>query len=535
MMHVFWTTAITSAFHATANPNPSISNPECSNGLSMGACTVQSAHESQSTIRDTVADDELSMMQISFMQNQLHVSQPKLFSVEKTLARTQIPRSSSLPSLPSPMLAGYTSGESVAKITEAVKHGLNVIFWSSMELQANSLVGKLNSKIVGPVHEALVKMKRPDVLHFLSLGGQNVHLTMARTCAGEDSCDGAAYAEAFRAWNKEMKSNISGFPGFAGIDWNIEGHMVPANDTRSISKSAKSAKSAKSSVPLVETVNATRSHSKSVFTLVETVNEEHVNKTKNFFTLTTFEIMRTMSENLVYDFLISLSPPQSFFNCRESGWSMDLKNQALTDPLYNLAGKNGYALLYAKCPECFDLVMVQLYEPFSQAGLELFWGGDAKSFPHTANHSEMKKVIHDNMQCLASGWDVHFDGYWELPLMKVTVPPEKIVLGLASDWADSDSFYKVPFFAGKPSGEAWCDGVLVEGVPGKTPTRGFAYWDMNHEISSASLLSDLSSTMTSCSKVSHTAARSLSYQGFGRVCDFMVWFAGIWIVYRNLR
>merc|ERR1739845_257668 len=86
--------------------------------------------------------------------------------------------------------------------------------------------------------------------------------------------------------------------------------------------------------------------------------------------------MLSMSQALRDDFLISMVPGQSSFNCRESDFDTSLLFPAESNPSFLYAAKNAYAVLYAKCPDCFDLVMVQIYETYSLAGFDLYWGGD---------------------------------------------------------------------------------------------------------------------------------------------------------------
>merc|ERR1712086_1117527 len=88
----------------------------------------------------------------------------------------------------------------------------------------------------------------------------------------------------------------------------------------------------------------------------------------NHFDLATLEIMLSMSQALKEDFLISMVPPQSYFDCKQNGFDLSLRHASEQDPIFLYAGLNVYTALYAKCPDSFDIVMVQLYESFSPAG-----------------------------------------------------------------------------------------------------------------------------------------------------------------------
>jgi len=361
---------------------------------------------------------------------------------------------SSKPTLPKQMIAGYTGGASPQKVSEAVKQGVNVLFWSFMHFRNNSVVGdkNMNSETIGPVYKALVDMGRKDVLHILSFGGWEDPHNIAGTC-GKTPCSGEAYAASFRSFNEEIKANISGFPGFAGIDWDYEGM-------------------------------------------------DELNSSSNEFNMETYEAMLNMSKSLSKDFIISMVPPQSYFNCRNSGFDNSLRHAALSDPSFTYAGLNAYAALYAKCPDCFDLVMVQLYEGYSVAGYDLYWDGRPSNvgrpgWPRDGTEAQMKTIIQQNMQCLAKGWTVEFNGFWGLANQTVTVPPEKIVMGLANEWAAHPApTYKTAYFLGGPSGEAWCEGVSTNG--GSSRTLGFMYWVLNEDLPNAALAANLSTAMSSC-------------------------------------
>lgn len=360
------------------------------------------------------------------------------------------------PILPTSMIAGYTSGASVEKITSSVKDGVNVIFWSFMELSNNTLSGTVTAEAVGTAYQALVDLKREDVLHFVSFGGWDASHSLAGTC-GNLPCSGEAYAASFRAWNEQMKTSIPHFPGFAGIDWDIEG----------------------------------------VDELASPANE---------FSMEAYEVILNMSQALVTDFLISMVPPQTYLNCQDEGFNTNLRNVAESNPNFHNAGKNAYAILLAKCPECFDLVMVQLYESFSPAGFDMYWQGDRShvgmpGWPRMSTHTiqDMTRVLRENMQCLFSGWNVNFGGYWNMWNYTIKVPAEKIVMGLANGLAlPVAPTFKVPFFEGGPAATAWCEGVsYIHG--GTQRVRGFMYWDIGDDYrDNPTLAANLSAGMRRC-------------------------------------
>lgn len=352
--------------------------------------------------------------------------------------------------MPTTVVAGYTSGATPDKVSLAVEKGMNVMFWSFIELKDNEVVTGLTADYIGSVMQALPN--GTDLIHFASIGGWSAPHDIAGTC-GAVACSGVEYAKSFRAFNERMKADVSGFPGFDGIDWDYEG----ADDQ---------------SLPT------------------------------NNFTLEVYELMLNMTQELKSDFLISMVPAQSYFNCEDPGFNSSLLFPAESNPSFTYAGKNAYTVLYAKCPDCFDLIMVQLYEGYSLAGFDLYWGGNesnvgAPGWPQEGTQEDMQRIVSQNMQCLVSGWEVAFNGYWGVKSQKVTLPASKVVMGLGNGWTHSgDTPYKFPFFNGTACGAAWCDGVTS--ANGAEHVRGFAYWDISDDDNTSSFVSDIHVSMNSC-------------------------------------
>lgn len=355
------------------------------------------------------------------------------------------------PQLPTNVMAGYTLGASPDQISLAVEKGMNVLFWSFMQLNNNQVVPGFTTEYVSSVVQSLPS--GTDVLHFVSIGGWNFPHNISGTC-GNAACSGAEYAKSFRAYNEELKANVPGFAGFAGIDWDYEGMDDLAHPS-------------------------------------------------NEFSLEVYELMLNMTQELNDEFLFSLVPAQSYFNCVDNEFSPSLKYPADSNPSFTYAGKNAYAVLYAKCPNCFDLIMIQLYEGWSQAGFDLYWAGDAskvgqEGWPRGGTEQDMRRIVHQNMQCVIDGWTVGFDGFWGVETQTVALPPSKVVIALGNGWTVASDYFKFPFFSGTASGAAYCDGVTTSA--GLDHVRGFAYWDIGHDDSTASFVTQLSTAMTSCSQ-----------------------------------
>merc|ERR1711865_1265179 len=144
-------------------------------------------------------------------------------------------------------------------------------------------------------------------------------------------------------------------------------------------------------------------------------------------------------------------------------------------------------------------------EGYSLAGFDLYWDGNASNvgelgFPREGTQDDMQRIVSQNMQCLVSGWEVAFNGYWGVESQKVMVPASKVVMGVGNGWtypaASQRVPYKFPFFNGTACGAACCDGVTS--ANGAEHVREFAYWDIRDGGNTSSFVDDLHTSMTSC-------------------------------------
>jgi len=327
-------------------------------------------------------------------------------------------------SFPQKVLVAYTAFPESPIILRAVRAGVNVVVWTFIELANHSIVGEFDPVVIRQVHEATIE-DGLEVVHMVSIGGWNVEHTLSNTC-GPSPCSGSTYAASFREWNEKLAKLVGkGWRGFDGVDWDVEG-------------------------------------------------VDNAESASNEFTAADLDVILEMSNALRSEFLISLVPPQSYFNCLESGFDLSLRHPAKSEPTFHYAGLNAYAPLYAKSPETFDLVMIQLYEGYSDAGFDLYWEGSVANvgepgWPRRASTAHATEVIQKNVQCLSNGeWSVDFNGFWGLPnKTHVQVPLAKIVLGLGNGWTMSG--FKFPYF--EPTAA----------VDGRSGARGFMYWSMANE------------------------------------------------------
>jgi hypothetical protein len=148
----------------------------------------------------------------------------------------------------------------------------------------------------------------------------------------------------------------------------------------------------------------------------------------NTFTVDQIHLVANFSKLAKADgYLTTIAPPQSYLDVSTSDFSLSVAHPALhwhDEFLY--AGRNAYAPWLVLHPD-WDFISLQMYESWSAA--DYFLGGRGLS-PST--------YLPDLVAAMAQGWTVKFSQEPKLGLrdQKVSVPPEKLVLGIANAWSD---------------------------------------------------------------------------------------------------
>lgn len=315
------------------------------------------------------------------------------------------------------LIAGYTNQANASSIVHAVNQGVNVLIWSFIELQGNVTDDPMQEgpnpeilrEVVVTLHEQAL-----SVAHLVSVGGWGApHPDTART--------GNEWWAVWRRWDAafaklQVKLPEAIWSGFAGVDLDIEG----ADDVTS---------------PL------------------------------NYFPPALIELCGTFALAAKRDGYIStMVPPQSYLDCgsphfdpfgrtwhsdnwatkftyhgqntcvdravpyaarRVSTPSFSQHTFAVVDSLTLHVVLIRYAPLLAKYGDSYDLVIIQLYEGFSRAGHEIF---DNKLDP-TAYLTGLAR------NC-SRGWKVDFNGAYGLENQTISVPPSKLIFGLANGWGE---------------------------------------------------------------------------------------------------
>ena len=331
-------------------------------------------------------------------------------------------------SLPDSVLVGYASQCAGGKVRQAISDGVNVVIWAFWALAKEDVAGfpRISTNLDIGCIEALKKELDGGTIHLASIGGWNgFHL--------EEQYSSEAIYDAWRNWGGRL---------FDGIDWDLEGNDrldSPMN------------------VFGVETLHRMGEISR----LAHQGNALHVIEVSSF------------SLNLIITdgFIVSMAPPQSYLDFGTSRFSRFVN---LTYPTrtwhseFSYYGANVYSYLLAKYGDYFDIVSVQLYESYSRANYEISQLGDHPS-------SYLDRFVKDHLS-RGEAYYVHFseDQTVSLPSQLVSVPMNKLVIGLANGWASAD---KVVYFSPHDVKQAiteWC-------LQGSFQPRGFVFWTIDLE------------------------------------------------------
>ena len=130
--------------------------------------------------------------------------------------------------LPETILAAYANwGQCDDKIVQAVRDGVNVIIWFSVNLALDEATGA--PSITGPATGAEylgcvakrvreIRAINPGVAHLVSIGGWN-------SPHPDTSLSGREWFRVWERWNaEEVARPGEGWHGFQGFDWDIEGN-----------------------------------------------------------------------------------------------------------------------------------------------------------------------------------------------------------------------------------------------------------------------------------------------------------------------
>ena len=280
--------------------------------------------------------------------------------------------------LPSKVIVGYAT-ECNEQVVTAVKQGVNVVIWAFYHLSPNGRANdaelqKVDVACIQNMMQDLDQQGYSDTVHLVSMGGWNGrHLDPYFTSA----------SQWFDAW-KAMVGHV-----FHGIDIDFEGD--------------------------------------------DDMTSEH-----NYLSVAELDLVGGIMELAKQDgYIITMAPAQSYLDIHSKRFSRYLNT---TDPDrqwhkdFDHFGENLYAYWLAKYGASIDLVMIQFYESWSRAGMEI-----TQSYVTPENY--LQQYVWDmNQFKQGPGFVVNFasDPAVGLPDHQyVAFPISKLVWGFANGWANT--------------------------------------------------------------------------------------------------
>jgi beta-glucosidase len=313
--------------------------------------------------------------------------------------------------LPAKVIIGYASNCD-DKVEKAIRQGANVVIWSFMDLKPADISDvdiKLDFACIRNLISAMDSEGYDDTVHMISFGGWN----------------GSHFDPFFQTaedWYFVWKSEVGKI--FHGIDFDFEGN-------------------------------------------------DNLNSPLNFFSKEMLEMMGKISKLAKQDgYIISIVPPQSYLDFQSSKFSQyvnltDTERDWHSD--FQYFGSNIYAYILAKYGEYIDLILVQFYESFSRAAMEIH---HRETPPEWYLSDYVQDLFNKKQQFL-----VDFENVPELGLknQNVSLPLSKLVWGFGNGWIDRTDDKHV-YFPPECIQAAYQD--LVDWM---MEPRGMMFWCISNE------------------------------------------------------
>lgn len=350
-----------------------------------------------------------------------------LFAAQLTPPRMPPMPPTTRPTLPRKLLIGYCNwSQCDDKIVDAVRDGVNVVIWFSVNLGRDAATGQPavqggpDLDCVADVVERIRALDTPEpVIHLMAIGGWNSpHPDTSHSPE-------TVFLELDR-WNREVVARPEkGWYGFCGYDFDIEG-----ND---------------------DVENPGNHFSKAVLDMIGRIAQ--LAKTKGY--------------------IVSMAPAESYLDPFTSEFSRSLRHDYPEwrdlQPDFKYHSRNVYAYILSRyghsllpsgaVVRTFDFVTVQLYEGYSHAEHALV----------VAKRESVVEYLSRLVSAMNRGWAVDFSCDAELeypdPPALVSVPPSQLVLGLANGWAGDGKFLLLDPSEMDPD----------------LPVRGYAFWNIKDE------------------------------------------------------
>jgi len=309
------------------------------------------------------------------------------------LAKSNQPKAR-IPEIPPKVIIGY--GSCNDPIIDSVQNGVNVLIWipfvsiklesiqtdSGNILRSPTIVGGPDLSCVKRIQKQLYTMGYSEILHLISFGGWN-------TPHFDFEVDITSH-QLYQAWKNYNQEHL-----FHGFDWDFEGNSQQFS-------------------PI------------------------------NHYSLTCLNQMGEMSQFAKEDgYIVTMAPPESYLDFTNNDFSRYVN---LTYPKddwhfdFSFHGRNLYSYILAKYGTYIDLISIQLYESYSHASYHINYLGTSPSVYLVELVNRLLFAKYDNQP----GYWVQFsqDSSIALEDQFVHIPLSKLVLGVASGWAETASVDK---------------------------------------------------------------------------------------------
>ena len=167
-------------------------------------------------------------------------------------------------------------------------------------------------------------------------------------------------------------------------------------------------------------------------------------------------------------YIVSMAPPESYLDPTTNEFSLSLLHNypewETIVPDFAYHGRNAYSYLLAKYSvETFDFISVQLYEGYSHA-----------LYKYERQKIPFGEILYELVDNYTKGYYVDFSQEEGSGMNRtlITIPSERIVIGLANAWARG----KFAFIEGNDIINGYK--TLVEK---NQDVRGFMYWNIVYE------------------------------------------------------
>lgn len=368
--------------------------------------------------------------------------------------------------LPELIIVGYANwNQCDDKIIQAVKDGVNVIIWFSVNLAVDSITGR--PKITnGPDWDCVANITHQireslhlETVHLISIGGWN-------SPHPDTSVTSEEMYTALNDWNRNIIARPElGWYGFDGFDWDIEGNDDFASKYNTFTTSC---------LDMMGQISQLAKRDKYIVAMAPA--ESYLDPTRPTFdrSLThTYTEWEPIVPGFAYHGLNTYA-----YLLVKYGTTEDVSSSASLDCALDSTSEGGRQSEETSLPTViptFDFVTVQLYEGYSHAQYQLF--------NKKQNAIAYFKTL---LGAYYNGYEVDFSQDSELnPPMRrelVQVPPQRLVIGLANGWAGDGKFF---FISPEEVEEIHAALVRDELAP-----RGYAYWNMKDEGLSSPLRPD---------------------------------------------